>query len=156
MAFRFWVKLWKGFSTPRLLHKFFPCAEDTLAGWGPWGSRSGKMRAAEKDYGEGLQTSSRWIIIWDLDCQFKGKAAKQNRFGCCSLPSGSISCNKFPQIPWSPLTENGWPHSMWERYTPSLSKAAIKNILLSAGDQVAHLGRWHTWVNRLPHPSCAR
>lgn len=36
---------------------------------------------------------------------------------------------------------------MW---IPSPSKTAIKNILLSTGDQVAHLLRWHTWVNRPP------
>lgn len=55
---------------------------------------------------------------------------------------------KFPQIPWSSLTENGCPHSTRGRCTPSLSRVAIKHIVLSAGDQVAHLSGWHTWANR--------
>lgn len=55
MAFRFCVKLWKAFSTPGLLSKFLPRAKDTLAWWGPWGSRSGERRAAGRAGGEGLR-----------------------------------------------------------------------------------------------------
>lgn len=70
-----------------------------------------------------------------------GEAVKQDPSAYFLLPSCSTSCNKFSQIPWSSLTENGRPHSIQGKYTPFLSQAAVKNVLLSAGDQGAHRGR---------------
>lgn len=151
MALRFCVKHWKAICTIRLLNNLLPHAGDTLACWGPWNIRSGKLwtvyRACEE------RSSIKEVLLLNdltggLRLWTQGKAEKQTPHTFHHLP-------KFPQAPWSSLTENGWPPSRWGGYTPSLSRGT-KSIRLSERDQVAHLGRRHTWADRPPHPSCTR
>lgn len=156
MAFRIVSNFENPFSTARLLNKFLHHAEDIFAWWGTWGSRSGKMRAAEKACGGGMQKRE---VIWWWGHSMGPRLSSQGKSGETEPVGLLLSPKRFyqlQQISPNTLVIPDWKWMTAFHVGTFLSKAATKNILLSAGDQVAHLGRWHTWANRPPHPSCAR
>lgn len=145
---------WKAFSTPRLLNTFPHLLDGDLEA-----ASQEKQRQQGRLVGKACcrgRPSRGWVTAWDLNCDLRGR--QQNRSHQIASFSRVIppATTNPPKIPWSSLTENGCPHSIGGSATPSLSKASINNILLSDRDQVTHLGRWHTWADRPPHPSCAQ
>ena len=134
--YSFWicVKLWKALFTPRLLSKIILCAKDTLAWWWPWGSRSGKMRAAEKACRGGLKKRE------DSGADDSYGTSTMTSGGSITGPISSLpSPVQFHQLQHIPPNTLGFPdwkwmptfHSMGKVYTFSEQSSYWEHSLIS-------------------------